>query len=308
LGASAAGVGARTEGVIVILNCRSGPGAHAPDTLKAAFRRHEVDAEFWCTSPKEGIRELAEKAARSDAQTIVGAGGDGTISAVAGALVKTTKRLGVLPLGTLNHFAKDIGLPVDLDAAIDVLKGAREYLVDVAEVNGRIFINNSSIGLYPRIVRHRADQQERLRRGKWPAFAWAVLSVLRVCPSYHLTITADGVKSKTRSPFFFVGNNEYQMSGLRIGKRDHLDHGALCAYFAHHSGAWGIVGLAFRSLFGRLSQAKNFEVLTGQEIKVATRHTRMDVSLDGEVCHLEMPLLYRIRPRALRVLGPARVE
>jgi YegS/Rv2252/BmrU family lipid kinase len=293
--------------VIVILNCGSGTTqsrSYTTESVAEALRQEGLHADVWCTGPGETVMHLAQRAAASGDDTIVAAGGDGTISAVAGALADTPKRLGVLPLGTLNHFARDLKIPTALAEAIKTLAAGHERRVDVGEVNGRVFLNNSSLGLYPRIVRHRTQQQERLGRRKWPAFALAALSALRVLPLLRLRFTADGVERQTRTPFFFIGNNEYHMQGLRIGERDRLDAGSLHAYYAANAGRWGLFALAARSLVGRVTQANSFEMLAARELIVQPRRPTIDVSLDGEVCHLTAPLRYRIRPQALRVIGP----
>jgi diacylglycerol kinase family enzyme len=176
--------------------------------------------------------------------------------------------------------------------------------VDVGEVNGRAFLNNSSLGLYPRIVRHREQQRLRLGRGKWPAFAWALLSALNVCPSLRLRLRANGRETVVRTPFLFIGNNPYSMDVLRVGSRERLDAGALGVYYARATGRWGLIALALRSLIGRVAQATNFESMLTGELQVETRRPSINVSTDGEVSTLESPLTYRIRPRALRVIVP----
>lgn len=294
--------------MIIILN-RSAGGASEDEKLdqqiRATLGPHSVQAEIWRAGSGEELRTLAARAAASDTATVVAGGGDGTISTVAGALVGTAKRLGVLPLGTLNHFAKDLGIPLDAPTAAATLATGRETLVDVGEVNGHYFLNNSSIGLYPRIVRHREQQRQRLGRGKWPAFAWALLSALHVCPMLRLRLRIDGAERQVRTPFLFIGNNSYRMDLLRIGSRERLDAGRLSVYFARGAGRWGVAGLAVRSVFGRLEQARNFEALTVEELRVETRRPSIDVSSDGEVLRLQAPLTYRIHPAALRVMVPA---
>ncbi|MGB8507422.1 MAG: diacylglycerol kinase family protein, partial [Pyrinomonadaceae bacterium] len=215
--------------------------------------------------------------------------------------------LGVLPLGTLNHFAKDLGIPLTLaDAARNVGSG-RTTRVDVGEVNGHIFINNSSLGLYPRIVRRREKLQQRLggRGGKWPAFLWAALSVLRRYPFLNVRLSADGGEIARRTPFVFVGNNEYRMEGFQIGGRACLDAGRLSLYVTHRTGRWGLLRLALRALFGRLREAKDFDAVCAVEIFVEThRPKHIPVAIDGEVMALTTPLHYRVRPGALRVIVP----
>src|SRR6266481_2797617 len=194
------------------MNRTSGPArgkAPADAMLLEALGKHGIEAQIWHADSGHMLASLAHRAAASAHETIVAAGGDGTISAVAGALVDGPKRLGVLPFGTLNHFAKDLGVPLVLDGAAKMLAEGAERRVDVGEVNGRVFLNNSSLGLYPQFVRHREDQRQRLGRGKWPAFAWALLSALHLCPSLRLWLRADGVRRSVRTPFLFIGNNAY---------------------------------------------------------------------------------------------------
>ena len=147
---------------------------------------------------------------------IVAGGGDGTVSTVAAALVDTDICLGVLPLGTLNHFAKDLGLPLDLEAAVRCIATGVTSRVDVGEVNGRVFVNNSSLGLYPDIVRDREQQQKRFGRGKWHALLRASIAALRRYPFLQVSLAVEGRERAYRTPFVFIGNNAYRMEGLTM--------------------------------------------------------------------------------------------
>ena len=232
-------------------------------------------------------------------------GGDGTLSAIASQLAGTGIALGVLPLGTFNHFAKDLNIPLNLDEAVRVIAAGHSTAVDVGEVNGRIFLNNSGLGLYPDIVRHRDRQQRTLGRSKWHAMAWAAWSLLRRYPFVQVRLVIDGEARCWRTPFVFVGNNEYTMEGLRIGGRERLDAGRLCLYIAHRPGRLGLLRLALHALFGRLRQASDFDALSATELVIETRRKRLYVATDGEVWPMTTPLRYRVRPGALRVIVPA---
>jgi diacylglycerol kinase family enzyme len=179
--------------------------------------------------------------------------------------------------------------------------------VDVGEVNGHVFINNSSLGLYPSIVRVR-EKRQQLGWGKWPAYIWAALAVLRRYPYLNVRVAVDGEELKSRTPFVFVGNNEYEMETLTIGGRSHLDNGRLSLYMTNRTGRLGLVRLALRALLGGLRQEKDFVSLSTEEIWIETRHQHMRVALDGEVIRIAPPLHYRVRPRALRVLTPPSVS
>jgi diacylglycerol kinase family enzyme len=246
----------------------------------------------------------AERARADGAPVVVAGGGDGTINAVASALAGSATRLGVLPLGTLNHFAKDLKIPLDLDEAVaNAVKGAPQQ-VDVGEVNGRIFLNNSSLGIYPDIVRDREQQQRHLGRGKWHAFGRAVFVALRRFPFMSVRLKINGDEHLRRTPFVFIGNNEY-LQGLTLGARERLDSGKLCLYVAQQPTRLGLLRYAVHALFGQLSEARDFDVLSAPELVIETRHKQIRVATDGEVTMMTPPLCYRSRASALSVIVPA---
>ena len=291
----------------VIINSGSGPGHETgiQDALAEAFKAAGVAARISLARTGADVITLAQRAAQSDAETIVAGGGDGTISSVASVIIGTDKRLGVLPFGTMNHFAKDLGVPLDLAGAVAIIAAGHESNVDVGEVNGHIFINNSSLGLYPSLV-HRREKQQQLGWGKWPAYLWAALAVLRRYPFLNVHVGVDGADLKSRTPFVFIGNNAYEMETLSIGGRAHLDQGKLSLYMTNRTGRLGLIRLALRALLGGLHQEKDFVALSTKNILVETNHKRVRVALDGEVTSIAPPLHYHVRPGALRVLTPAK--
>lgn len=249
--------------------------------------------------------DAARAAVAAQVDVVVAGGGDGTINAVAGVLVGTGRAFGVLPLGTLNHFAKDIGIPLGLDDAVANIATGKPVDVDVGEVNGQIFLNNSSLGLYPDIVRDREKQQHRLGREKWVAACWATLGALRRYPFLNVHVQLDdGTRRLRRTPFVFIGNNEYTMQGFSIGERKTLNGAKLSLYIAQRPGRLALFRLGWSALCGRLAQERDFDVITANNLNIDTRYTRMRVATDGEVTVMVTPLHYRIRPGALRVIVP----
>ncbi len=240
-------------------------------------------------------------------QIVVAGGGDGTINAVASVMVDTKVAFGVLPLGTLNHFAKDLGIPLALEAAVRNVAEGRRASVDVGEVNERIFLNNSSLGLYPDMVRDREKQQSRLGRGKWLAALWASLAVLRRYPflSVRVAVGDTALAQARRTPFVFIGNNAYTMEGFDIGARARLDAGTLSLYVAQHPGRLALLRFAVLALCGRLAQERDFDVLLAEKMDITTHRKRLRVATDGEVTVMATPLRYRTRPGALTVIVPA---
>jgi YegS/Rv2252/BmrU family lipid kinase len=289
----------------VIINTSSGAGHHkdVQDRVAQAFEAHGVDARISLARTGAAIVKLAERAVRTDVEAIVAGGGDGTISSVAAVVIDSDKALGVLPFGTMNHFAKDLQIPLELEEAVETIVAGHETSVDVGEVNGRTFINNSSLGLYPSIVRER-QRQQRLGWGKWPAHVWAAFAVLRRYPFLNIRVSIDEEELKSHTPFVFIGNNEYEMEMFHIGSRACLDKGQLSLYMSNRTGRWGLIRLALRAFLRGLHQEKDFLALCTKEIWIDTRRERLRVALDGEVTMIEPPLHYRVRPRELRVLTP----
>jgi diacylglycerol kinase family enzyme len=286
----------------VLLN----PTAVGADELKAdiaaLFLAAGAEALIVDLKPGQDFAEVA-RAASAHTSIVVAAGGDGTVSRVAAGLVGTPAVLGVLPLGTLNHFAKDLRIPLDLKKAVATIAAPRVGSIDVGRVNDRVFLNNSSIGIYPNIIDAREDLR-RLGHRKWPAFALATFRVLRRYRGVFVRIEADGRQSVWRTPFVFVGNNEYELDGIRFGGRARLDGGRLFTYLAPRVRTREVPMLLAKALLG-VRQPGAFEIVSAPELWIDmpnARHVR--VALDGEITTMTTPLHYRTWPGALKVLLP----
>jgi diacylglycerol kinase family enzyme len=248
--------------------------------------------------------DAVRSATEAGDDAVVAAGGDGTVSCVASALVELDMPMGVLPLGTLNHFAKDLGVPLDLADAVKTLAARRTIRVDVGEVNGRTFINNSSIGIYPDIVMEREALRRRGYR-KWTALMAASGTILRNYRGLVVKITTGGPTEIARTPFLMVGNNEYQTDGLHLGARSRLNGGRLSAYLAPRVHARELPKLLALALAGRARENHILESFVTRELRTDTPGRRsLRVAIDGEVVRMTAPLLFRTRPLALRVIVP----
>lgn len=292
----------------VIINAAGGSFVedHTEELLRKAFEINGLEIDLHLAKTGDEIGRFGAQAAKSGADIVVAGGGDGTISSVASALAGTGKTLGVLPLGTLNNFSKDIGIPQEIDRAVQVVANGTTAIVDLAELNGRIFINNSSIGLYPRIVKNRVQQQQKLGYGKWRAAFWATLKMFRFSPFLKVGIVVNGKFFLRKTPFVFVGNNEYEMELYNIGRRPALDQGKLSVYFLHRGGRLGVIMLLLRTITGRVKQWRDFEEVLTESVSIQTRRKHMRVAFDGEVYPVATPLQYKILPKALKVLVPAK--
>lgn len=290
----------------VIVNAASGSvlGPETERSLRERFIAHGIRANVHLATSGAEVLRLARAGADSAAEILVAGGGDGTISTVAGEAFRAGKILGVLPLGTLNNFSKDLGIPQDLRKAIAIISRRKVASIDLAEVNGRTFVNNSSIGLYPRMVIRRDQQQFRLGYGKWRAAFWAGLRIFRRSPFLKVSIELDGKTFVRKTPFVFVGNNRYDMDLYNIGRRPAIDEGKLSLYFLHRGGRIGIIMLVIHTLTGRIRQWRDFEEVLTDSVTIQTRKRRLPVAFDGEVAPMDTPLEYSIIPGALRVIVP----
>jgi diacylglycerol kinase family enzyme len=291
--------------VAVILNPASGSvGRDATsERIVELFAAEGRSATVLAAGPGRTVADQARAAVEAGCRLAVAAGGDGTVNAVATAVLGRDIPLGVLPMGTLNHFAKDLGLPLELAEAVRVAALGTVRRVDVGRVNDRVFLNNSSIGVYPRVVELRR-RWESSGLGKWVAALWASLVVLRRRPFMGVRIrTADETVVRL-TPFVFVGNNEYRMVGLNAASREALTGGRLALYVMHASRRRSLLVLAWEVLWRGVDQVRELELFLVSEATVETRRRRLQVSLDGEVTVLASPLEYRILPQALPVMGP----
>jgi len=209
-------------------------------------------------------------------------------------------------LGTYNHFAKDAGIPLDLDSAAAVIAGRVVRNVDVGLVNDRIFLNNSSIGMYPSIVKRRDQIREQLGKSKFTAMCIATMAVLRRHPLLDIRLHTSDQSILRRTPFLFVGNNPYNMDLFKIGQRSSLNEGKLSVYLTHRSGRFRLLWLAVRGLFGCLNQARDFESILLDECLIETHRRQLSVAIDGEVTAMLPPLHYRIVPGGLKLIVVSR--
>ena len=293
--------------VTVILNNASGvnPDHTLPDRILQILKQHGIETDLHSVQPGEEIISLAKSAVQNGATVVVAGGGDGTVSSVASALVDSEVVLGILPTGTLNHFAKDLGLPLGAEKALEVVAAGVVRRVDVGEVNGKIFVNNSSLGLYPMIVRGR-EREQRLGRSKWTALLWSTLAVLRRHPMLSVALTSsEHGEFVRRTPLVFIGNNRYETKGFEIGARTRLDGRKLAVYVARKDGAGALLAMGLEALLGRLRKNVDFDYLATESLRIDGTIKTLQVATDGEVASLHLPLLYRIRPSALKVLVPA---
>ncbi len=292
--------------VAILLNAKAGGQnrkaceQRAHEILEACKERGVDATAHLCEGAR--LTQTARELAKTDIDAVIAAGGDGTVSAIAAGLADTDMTLGVVPLGTLNHFAKDLGVPT-VEIALDVIAAGNIERVDVGEVNGRVFVNNSSIGLYPEMVVARDEEQRRNGRGKWPAMLRAAVRTLLRFPLLHVAIALTGKVFSARTPIVFIGNNEYERDVLALGKRRRLDRGRLAVYTIRATRRFHMFWVLLRAIIKR-GKLADFEAHSVERADIVTSKRSLKVALDGEVVRMRPPLAYRTRPGAIRVFAP----
>jgi diacylglycerol kinase family enzyme len=290
--------------IAVLINEYSGlnPRPDAGEKIQALFAAAGAAVRL------ERVRHGGDLAARARqaagrSEVLVAAGGDGTVGSVAGVAVETNATFGVLPLGTLNHFARDAGIPLDLPEAVQTIVHGHVRDVDVGDLNGRIFVNNSSLGIYPRMVWERNVEQHH-GRGKWTAF---VIAMARTWRRYRMLVARMSIDQRVhvvRTPFIFVGNNEYLAEGFELGARGALDAGRLSIFVAPECGRFEILTLPLRAKANRLTADARFQRFLAEEATIELSRHHVSAAFDGEVAIVRTPLHFRIRRAALHVLVP----
>ncbi|SEH24522.1 lipid kinase MamU [Magnetospirillum fulvum] len=281
------------------------PPAATVAAIRDAFldRGHQVELRMI------GRRDLpacfAALSVRKDLDAVVVGGGDGTILSAVGNGLGRERPLGILPLGTLNLFARDIGLTLDPIDAARAVACAGTAAIDLAEVDGRPFAIWASLGMHPWIVRRR-DHLQRRRLHKMTAMAIAALRGLIHFPQIDVTLTLDrGDPRRVRTPMLFISNNAWRDEPPPLSRRS-LDTGQLEVHIATCSGRLSLLWLAVETMLGRWRTSRRLQTFSASEVHVASPRRRLMLSLDGEVAVMPTPLLFRVRPRALNILVPGR--
>jgi YegS/Rv2252/BmrU family lipid kinase len=256
--------------------------------------------------PDAQLSERIKKALESDADTIIAAGGDGTVTALATAIIETDKNLAILPLGTANLLARDLEVPLDLEECIDALAAMEPLAIDVSEVNGTIFLHKAVIGVIPEL----AAGREYIRgQGVGAKIGYMRYFFRRIARARRLALeisTGDGQTRIERVQAIAVASNPYDEGLGRFFHRDKLDTGLLTIYVLRHLNTGDMFKLATGMLAGRWRDYDALDISTAKSVTIRAKKPRLQLMIDGEVTSMEVPLQFKIYPRALTVLAPLR--
>ena len=293
--------------VMVIYNPRAGSllaiGGDPERSLRNLFEPRGIDVELHAFSQANLTQTLERADASVDA--VVVCGGDGSILGVVNALGNRKLPLALLPGGTMNILARDLGLPLELEAAADVIQRGRFRAIDVAYVNDQPFLCNSAIGLMPHLARTREKLREVSWWWKWPTVLRQAIHLLRTYPRLHIRIEMTGETRHFRTRAIAISNNPLADAKGPIPPRDTLDSGKLGIYIARDTSRWSVVSVAAKMLAGTWQDDETVASLAIQSATLSLDRPRLlSVMNDGEPTQIMTPLHYRIQPQALRVLVP----
>ena len=290
----------------VLVNRDGGTAAALGDELRpaveAAFAAADIEIDLHILHG--GEMRAAVEALKGHPLVVVG-GGDGTLGCAAACFADSDTTLGILPLGTRNHLARELGVPLDLLGAAGLLADRPTRAIDLARANGRVFVNNASIGLYPSLVRFRDAERQRHPVPKWLAALPASYAALKRMRHHRLRLIVPDAIEEIVTPMLFVGNNHYTLQPGRVGQRDALDDGKLSIFAVASRHRMALIGFALRTLMGRADPDRDFAAIgDAVELTIEGRSASVDVALDGEVVELAMPIRIVSAAGALSVVAP----
>lgn len=303
-GAPPGNASAGNDRILVLMNPGSGrkksgePAARLREEIagNTQFELREINGPGLAAAVRQGLDQ--------GYGTIAAAGGDGTISAIAGAMAGSGCRMGVIPLGTFNYFARGHGLPEDIGEAVRLLGEGTTKALDIADVNGAVFLNNASIGAYAKILESRERIYSRWGRSRLAAY-WSVLSALaRFRSQLRVTLTVDGEVHRPKTPLIFVASNPHQLELMNLEGADVIREGKLAVIIAPDSGRLGLIGFAIRLALKSSREGHDFQLLAGHDILIETRHRALVVARDGERQRMAAPFRFRRRQAALEMIAP----
>ena len=283
-----------------VLDWETGP---LREEILRAFRAQGHEVTLQLIFPDALVATIAAVLA-DGCQALVVGGGDGTVRSAAKALLGTNVPLGILPLGTMNRLARDLTIPFDVHEAAAALANGRTSEIDVAEVNGRIFLCNSTFGLSALFSLQRQALRGKPATERLRGYAWILNEMLRSRRRMEIDVDHGQARVKLRVLSMAVSNNRYVERPSLMMAKDGLHHGVLAAYVSQHPSGWGMARAVIRAMLGRFKSDPNIAHFEAQEITVSARRSRLRLSNDGELEIVEMPLRYSIRPGALKVLVP----
>jgi diacylglycerol kinase family enzyme len=296
------------------MNARSGSGDadEAQQTMRRIFEAAGQAHEFLLSDRPHDIPAIAQRAiakAKESGGAIIAAGGDGTINAVAQAVLPSQLPFGIVPQGTFNYSSRAHGIPLETEAAAQALLDAHLKPMQVGLVNDRIFLVNASLGLYPQLLQNREEHKKQFGRTRAVAFISGLLSLMQEHRQLSLEIEIDHERELVRTPTLFVGNNPLQLEQIGLPEADDVQCRKLAAVIVRAQRSYSLLWLALRGALGQLAQADNVRDFAFRRMTVnpwlGGRRRPVKVAIDGEVLSMQPPLTFKVAPQPLWLMAPS---
>lgn len=268
--------------------------------LRAAAAENRL--QVYDVAPGFDVSATIRAAVQRGEKLFLAAGGDGTINHVLQAVAHNEATLGIIPLGTFNHLAKDLKIPLDWRAALDVALTGATAQIDLGRINDRFFANNISLGIYPEM----AAKRERYRmHGKFRAYREALLWAMRDFPHVTIAIESPPHFKQIKTHVFMVAVNSYDLTRVGVlAPRPTMEGGALSVYWMPHMARIRFVKAVAQFLRGKISIVDGLRYLRTKQLKIDSTKERIRVGMDGEIFAFAPPLVVTIAPSALLVKVP----
>lgn len=295
----------------IVMNQRSGAGEkdEVREAVEAELQRAGRRYRFVPVQPGEVVRACREAArlAKEEGGVMVASGGDGTINAAAQAALAHDCPMGLIPQGTFNLFARELGLPLEADEATRFLLRAQPEPIQVCLVNEKVFLVNASVGLYPQLLADREKVKQKLGRRRWIAMIAGLKSLLEWRVQLSLDAEMDGELARLRTATVFLCNNRLQLRRLGIQDFvvDQIGEGRMVCLLAPAMPWWTKLRLLAAAAFGRLGEERELQSFPLRSLTVGARKARrLKVATDGEVQWMDLPVRFTVSPQPLRVMLP----
>ncbi len=291
---------------IVILNAASGSqdGDDKRSAITAAFTKRGRGVDFINVQDHDSVEAAANAALADPDAALAIAGGDGTICSAASVLAGSGRAIGIIPAGTFNYFARSLGLPQEMDAAVETLITGQSRAVNVATVNDRMFLNNASIGAYAAILQTREGTYRRWGRSRLAAYWSVVKTLVTFRAPLRLNIRVDDQTLTRRTPIIFVINNAYQLQQMGLDGAEAVAAGELVVLIAPNTGRLGLFRHAAALALGIAKSETDYEMISGKNIEIVMKRKRRPVARDGEITRMGGPFTLRHAAAPLRIMVP----
>lgn len=288
---------------ILFLNPRAGTFS-ASDESNLRTLAYENGLRTVEIHPEIDVRVTVREALAAGLRTFVVAGGDGSVHHVAQALVNTEGILGVVPVGSVNHLARDLGVPIDdWRAALEIAVRGEIRQIDVGRVNGRYFLNSVMVGLYTTVSEYR--ERFRSMHSRWRAYIKAARLALRHFPHVNLVVEMEGRVETMRTQMFVVAVNSYDLSQTGIvSPKTTFNDGRLSIYSLSFMSRLQFARAAAKYFRGKIGEVDGFRSVRVAQLRVDTGKRRLRISVDGELVEMQTPLQIAAVPSSLLVRAP----